>query len=832
MNFISNLKIKNKLILMLVFPIAGLIYFSLSGIWDKSKLTSEMDSLQTLSKLTVKISSLVHEIQKERGITSVFLGSKGNEFASELSKQISETDRKVTDLQTFLKDFDIHRFGVEFKGTMDSALNNLKNIKGRRDSTSKITVSAEETFEYYTNTISSFLDVISYISKLSANVEIATMTASYVNLLQEKERVGRERALLSNTFAADKFKPEMFNKYISVIAEQDTYMNVFLSFASSAQKDFYKKKIQGKFVDEVARMRKIALERSDKGGFGVDPSYCYRIVTGKIDLLKEVEDKISSDLNLKAEEFKNNAQLALTFFIVVTIIAVFTSSFLAYLIMRAITHPLRKMIGSSQKIATGDLTADIKISSKDEVGTLAVAFKEMASNLIEMLKKTKALSTNVDTAVKKIVSGATSIRRGSEDQATAMTDVSFSVEGLHKMALDIANGMEQSLKLSEETSSSILEMALSIEEADRSVAEITFAVEDTSTSIEEIASSLKEVAIGTDNISKGADEIASSLIQIDTSAMEIERHSGEGAGLSNEVAREGEMGLKAVGLTHAGMETIKGEVKKLATVIEELGQRSKEIGKILNVIDDVAVETNLLALNATILAAQAGEHGKGFGVVAHEIRELSERTSASTKEITGIISGIQSQIGKAVVSVEETIAKVTEGEKLSIDTIGILEGITGRFKTFQDMSLKISRATQEQTRGSKEVTQNMEDITATIHQIARATQEQSQGSTQIVNSLENMKELISHLKKLTSEQAEGSKVIASNTEKMMRFIQDINVLSSDQEKESQRISAAVMETTTIAGAGMENTSYLEEIVNVLKKEVETLKEGLERFRLE
>lgn len=522
------------------------------------------------------------------------------------------------------------------------------------------------------------------------------------------------------------------------------------------------------------------------------------------------------------------------FAILVAGIATYLAIILAvyFVLRRLVTRPLNDIVNSVTKIATGDLTADIKISSKDEVGTLAVAFKEMASNLSEILKKTKTLFTNADSAVKKIVSGATSIRRGSEDQATAMTDVSFSVEGLHKMALDIANGMEQSLKLSEKTSSSILEMALSIEEVDGNVAEITFAVEDTSTSIEEIASSLKEVAIGTDNISKGADEIASSLIQIDTSAMEIERHSGEGAGLSNEVAREGEKGLKAVELTHGGMETIKGEVKKLATVIEELGQRSKEIGKILNVIDDVAVETNLLALNATILAAQAGEHGKGFGVVAHEIRELSERTSASTKEITGIISGIQSQIGKAVVSVEETIAKVTEGEKLSIDTIGILEGITGRFKTFQDMSLKISRATQEQTRGSKEVTQNMEDITATIHQIARATQEQSQGSTQIVNSLENMKELISHLKKLTSEQAEGSKVIASNTEKMMRFIQDINVLSSDQEKESQRISAAVMETTTIAGAGMENTSYLEEIVNVLKKEVETLKEGLERFRLE
>jgi len=178
------------------------------------------------------------------------------------------------------------------------------------------------------------------------------------------------------------------------------------------------------------------------------------------------------------------------------------------------------------------------------------------------------------------------------------------------------------------------------------------------------------------------------------------------------------------------------------------------------------------------------------------------------------------------------MTKVTEGERLSVETISILERIMERFKIFQDMSLKIAKAIQEQTKGSREVTQNMEAITATIHQIARATQEQSQGSTHIVKAVEKMKEFISHIKRVTSEQSEGSKAIASNTEKMMRFIQGINVTSSGQEEESERIASAVMETTTIAGKGMENTGQLEEVVDILKKEVETLKLGLERFKLE
>ena len=132
MSFINNIKIKSKLILMLIFPIAGLMYFSVNGIWEKSILSSNMRSVESLSSLAVKISALAHELQKERGASSVFLGRKGTEFVSELSGQRHETDKKLTDLQIFLKGFDAGRFGAEFKGNMDTALTNINDLKGRQ----------------------------------------------------------------------------------------------------------------------------------------------------------------------------------------------------------------------------------------------------------------------------------------------------------------------------------------------------------------------------------------------------------------------------------------------------------------------------------------------------------------------------------------------------------------------------------------------------------------------------------------------------------------------------------------------------------------------------
>ncbi|MEK7803636.1 MAG: methyl-accepting chemotaxis protein, partial [Deltaproteobacteria bacterium] len=460
--------------------------------------------------------------------------------------------------------------------------------------------------------------------------------------------------------------------------------------------------------------------------------------------------------------------------------------------------PLSRLADYARLIAEGDISKETGITVKNEIGDLTNAMNDAVKGLRDIILKTKGLSANVAVAVKKIEESAHSTRAGSEQQSQTMRDISLSAERLNNMATNAAEDMDHLFRMSEGTSSSLLEMAASIEEVDGNVGDLTVTVGDVSSSIEEIANLLKEVASGVDNISRGADETASSLIEIDASAMEIERNTKESAELSHEVAREGERGVKAMELTHNGMEKVKDSMSALAVVIDELGQRSKEIGKILNVIDDVAVETNLLALNAAILAAQAGEHGKSFGVVADEIRELSERTAVSTNEITSIVSGIQGQIKRAVVSAEEGMSKVIEGEKLSTETIAILMVIMERFKTFQDMSLKIAEATKEQASGSKRVTQNLEAITHTIHQMARATQEQYQGSTQIVKSVEKMKNLVSHIKKATAEQAKGSKVIASNTEDVMKFAKELDALSSDLGNEEQKIAQAVEMTAAIA----------------------------------
>lgn len=570
------------------------------------------------------------------------------------------------------------------------------------------------------------------------------------------------------------------------------------------------------------------MQEAKELALGIQAERYKKMVTLSTELIKVQEAGAKGLLETARRDFRRlvitSAALALF-----TVIGYLSVSW--YFMRTDFIAPLSRLADYARLIAEGDISKETGITVKNEIGDLTNAMNYAVKGLRDIILKTKGLSANVAAAVKKIEESAHSTRAGSEQQSQTMRDISLSAERLNNMATNAAEDMDHLFRMSEGTSSSLLEMAASIEEVDGNVGDLTVTVGDVSSSIEEIANLLKEVASGVDNISKGADETASSLIEIDASAMEIERNTKESAELSHEVAREGERGVKAMELTHNGMEKVKDSMSALAVVINELGQRSKEIGKILNVIDDVAVETNLLALNAAILAAQAGEHGKSFGVVADEIRELSERTAVSTNEITSIVSGIQGQIKRAVVSAEEGMSKVIEGEKLSTETIAILMVIMERFKTFQNMSLKIAEATKEQASGSKRVTQNLEAITHTIHQMARATQEQYQGSTQIVKSVEKMRNLVSHIKKATAEQAKGSKIIASNTEDVMKFAKELDALSSDLGNEEQKIAQAVEMTAAIAKAGFENATNLDEVVGLLKNEIDALKRGLDSFRL-
>ncbi|MFN3395573.1 MAG: phosphate/phosphite/phosphonate ABC transporter substrate-binding protein, partial [Thermodesulfovibrionales bacterium] len=226
-------------------------------------------------------------------------------------------------------------------------------------------------------------------------------------------------------------------------------------------------------------------------------------------------------------------------------------------------------------------------------------------------------------------------------------------------------------------------------------------------------------------------------------------------------------------------QNIKSSVERTAELIRKLGGRSDEIGKILTVIDEVTDQTTLLALNAAILAAQAGEHGKGFSVVADEIKDLAERTAFSTQEISALIQSVQGEVKSAVEAMQEGLSSVDEGFRLAREAGDALSKILESSKRSSEMAMSIERSTTEQSKAARLVTEAMERVKNMTEQIAKATSEQSKGILLIMKATEKIRDVSLHLTKATEEQAISSKQISQAME-----------IASDR---SQQISKALSE---------------------------------------
>ena len=209
----------------------GLLYFSISSTNEKAAVAREMGKLESLVGLSVNIGALTHELQKERGMTAGFLGSKGVNFANELPAQRNETDKKNNELQKALAVFDANQFGVSLKNSLDEVLRDTAEIGVKRNAVSGLSIPAPEAVGYYTKTIARFLDIPAQTPTLSSDSQVARLASAYIALLQAKERAGQERAILAGAFAADKLLPEVFARFLSTASAQEVYTEVFNSYA-------------------------------------------------------------------------------------------------------------------------------------------------------------------------------------------------------------------------------------------------------------------------------------------------------------------------------------------------------------------------------------------------------------------------------------------------------------------------------------------------------------------------------------------------------------------------------------------------------------------------
>ncbi|MEW6067440.1 MAG: HAMP domain-containing methyl-accepting chemotaxis protein [Nitrospirota bacterium] len=501
---------------------------------------------------------------------------------------------------------------------------------------------------------------------------------------------------------------------------------------------------------------------------------------------------------------------------------------------RSIITPINKVNEMLKTIAEGrgDLTKRLAVTTKDEIGMLGQWFNKFIEGMQDIVKSIFASSKKVSSSSHTVKNSVTNIQKSTDMQFTAVEEVAASVEEADYSIKSIADSTEELLRSTEDASASSLEMSTAISEIAGTMEKLTFSADSVASSIDEVVASLKQIASHIDVLSKETIDVVSAASEIDSTIKEISIHTKEQANQSEKVKKDAStLGLDAVNKTKEGMEKIKGEVSATAAMIEKLGERSRVIGKITGVIDEIADATSLLALNAAILAAQAGEHGKGFAIVADEIKMLAERTTASIKEIVDIINEVQDGVNDVAHSIKSSLEKVEEGVGLSKNASNVLGMVIDSSNVSLEMARRVEMAAGEQTKGISQVVEAVHRINSMVDEVKKAMEEQKKASGEIMHSVEDMKDFARKVKQSTAEQSVESKNFSNLITTVSQNMNSIAKATAEQRKASTGMLKAV---EIIKKAALETVSLTAELNNTvmdLDKEAASLNGQVANFKV-
>jgi methyl-accepting chemotaxis protein len=523
---------------------------------------------------------------------------------------------------------------------------------------------------------------------------------------------------------------------------------------------------------------------------------------------------------------------------IVALIAVGISAILVALLLgmlassRIVIKPISGMQEAAEKIASGELTYQLTITGRDELSSLGNAINSMAGNLKEMFIKIRDVTHNLSQVTDKIVSSSQNVLTVADVQKAAIVETADAIAEMNDSMSAVAISA-QNLSLSAvDTSSSMVQMERAIESVAESSVVFESSAQETAVSIEEMIANVRQITESLGQLSASSEEIASSASEVNTTVKEIEHHATESVGLSETVLSEAsKKGTPAAQAAMEGIENIRRNVGSLSEVINTLGRRSQDIGKILTIISTVADKTNLLALNASILAAQAGEHGRPFAVVASEIKNLSEMTAASIKEIAELITAVQKDTRSSVQMAADGIQAVDAGLQLVSDVSDALKGIAQSSTVSTEMSKAIQRSTSEESQVIKQITHAISEMSQQVEHISLALQEQGKGSKSIIDQTETMKENSQHVKKAIGEQRDGSRHIVGAIQGVAQQSEQIAQATNLQKQKSAEISRSmdkIQSTTDSLGL---SSKAMGDAISALNENTMQLLAELDKFKV-
>ena len=467
-------------------------------------------------------------------------------------------------------------------------------------------------------------------------------------------------------------------------------------------------------------------------------------------VLDQTRDEISKsqDETTKSAQRASTASLYLT--TIMTLLALGIGVFMAIKTAKDISNPLTHLITVAREIGdSGDLDQNIDIHRNDEIGALATTF----NNMVAYLKEMASVSMSV-----------------AEGDLTVEVVPRSKRDTLGNAFLRMSHGLQELVRSTRDSAGQVSAGSNQVAGAADESAKVSV---QASSAIEEVTSTMHEMSINVQNVVKNTQMQASSVAEtsasIDQMVTSIQRVADTAKVLldiANRSREEVVTGIQTMEKATDGLNRTNKAIQSSAEIINVLGHRADDIGKIIEVIDDLAEQTNLLALNAAIEAARAGEHGLGFAVVADEVRKLAEKSTQSTKEIADLIQSIQREARQAVENMERSTRIVEEGLSLGNELGSALHKISNVVTEVYKFSQEIGAATNEQSVGSAQIGKATARLTEITQEINSAVEEQASGAQAVVRAMDKMRELV-------QQSASSSTELSAAAEQMLKLSRNL-----------------------------------------------------------